>query len=686
MIETPMMLLLSGEEANDEAYMRFAVEDIAKTGFDAICLEFRDSRYDERDKIGRKAIRFVCDMAKKNGMGFVIIMPHCAKWILEKHPFLRRKICREHSLSVRESRGEIPLIVPEGCTAEKVIAAFRVERSQSGNIVRAVNIVAEAKFSFEKGVLCIGNCPDGEILAYVQYVTDSADYAHEEAKRILDEYLEIYKDYPLDGFALDEFGAGTRLPECYLCGEDFLNKFRKTYGYDFSEKLYLMNHRADGESFAKVRFDYYKMTNEITLSYQMLARKRYEEQFGKNLFIGFHHTWFGEGNSGDLWSGAIDYFRLSRALSGGFVDAQYDAERTMTSLGLIAESVAKYSSTGVAYNMCWDRFTTPEKMDYFHRLLAVRNIRWIGHAYSRELSRRYRLQSFIWNIGALKDTWGDVERCIRREKAFGRFLGNLQSRPKVAITYNWASVAYFNDDYMHYHRLSLKALADKLMRDNIPVDIVPGYETDFRQYEVIFVLWPTMMEKEHWEAVKRVIEEGRKVYFIGPPARVTTDGTDISRDFEKIVGAEIKENGEFMGGYEYVAWDLWFTEQRIHMRTYMDENRRMDFRNGNVKYYGYELPLTDMFFDVAEELKIYRTINSDRVISKEYYGDGECAMTVTARWQSRIEEKFRFAEKEIEIRNGLTVGIRFRNGEVFVISDPGAEIRIDGKVVAYQTI
>lgn len=61
-------------------------------------------------------------------------------------------------------------------------------------------------------------------------------------------------------------------------------------------------------------------------------------------------------------------------------------------------------------------------------------------------------------------------------------------------------------------------------------------------------------------------------------------------------------------------------------------------------------------------------------------------MTVTARWQSRIEEKFRFAEKEIEIRNGLTVGIRFRNGEVFVISDPGAEIRIDGKVVAYQTI
>ena len=100
-----MMLLLSGEEAKDTGYMKFAVEDIAATGFDAVCLEFRDSAYNEADAVGREAIRFVCDTAKANGIGFIIIMPHCAPWILKKHPSLRKKICKEYVLSVKKTYG-----------------------------------------------------------------------------------------------------------------------------------------------------------------------------------------------------------------------------------------------------------------------------------------------------------------------------------------------------------------------------------------------------------------------------------------------------------------------------------------------------------------------------------------------------------------------------------------------------
>ncbi len=686
MIKTPMMLLLSGEEAKDTGYMKFAVEDIAATGFDAVCLEFRDSAYNEADAVGREAIRFVCDTAKANGIGFIIIMPHCAPWILKKHPSLRKKICKEYVLSVKKHTGEVPVPVIEGSKAQKVIAAFWVKRAENGDIAQVKDIADEAEFTLSDGKLTAERCPDGEVLAYVQYIIDAADYANKNAENILDEYLEIYKEYPLDGFALDEFGAGTRLQDCYLCGRDFLKKFRQKYGYDFLEKIYLTNHRTRDESFAKVRYDYYQFTNEITLGYQLLAKKRYEQIFGRNLFIGFHHTWFGEGNSGDLWSGAIDYFRLSRSLSGGFVDAQYDAERTMTSLGLIAESVAKYSPTGLAYNMCWDRFTTPEKMDYFHRMLAVRNINWVGHAYSKELYRKEKLQLFISDFSSLKDTWGDTRRCIFREKVFSDFIGKLQSKPKVAVTYNWESNAYFNDDYMHYHRLSLKALADKLVQNNIPADILPSDETDFTRYEVLFVLWPTMLVKAQWTAIKRMIEQEKKVYFIGPPARVTTDGEDISREFEEIVGKKIMEIGEFAGGHEYVAWDLWFTEKRVHMRTYLDENRRMDFKRGNVEYYGYELPLTDQFFSVLETLKPYRTVCSDKVISKEYHGDGESIVALTSRWQSRINETFSFAGKEIQIKNGLTVGIKIKAEEISVISEPGAEIVINGKSVAYKTI
>lgn len=81
----------------------------------------------------------------------------------------------------------------------------------------------------------------------------------------------------------------------------------------------------------------------------MAAREKFEEKYGKDLFIGFHHTWWGEGNSGDLWAGNIDYFRLCKALTGGFVDAQYDTERTMLSMTQLAESIARYDVLETAY-------------------------------------------------------------------------------------------------------------------------------------------------------------------------------------------------------------------------------------------------------------------------------------------------------------------------------------------------
>ncbi len=686
MIKTPMMLLLSGEEANDERYMQFAIEDIAKAGFDGICLEFRSSNYNEHDAIGKKAIQFVQDKSKENGMGFVIIVPHCSKWILQKYPYLRRKICKEYSFIASKREGRIVIPKIEGRKPQKVISAFAVKKADNGDIIQIENITKTAEFSFKRGELFAKNCPDGEIFVYVQYTMEEADYAHRKAELILDEYMSIYKNYSVDGYAMDEFGAGARMENAYLCGEDFLKKFKARFGYDFLDKLYLMNHSTGDESFAKVRYDYYSLTNDTTLAYQLQVRKRFEELFGKDLFIGFHHTWFGEGNSGDLWSGAINYFEQSQSLSGGFVDAQYDAERTMTSLGLLAESIAKYNPTGMAYNMCWDRYPTPDKMDYFHRFLAVRNQNWVDFGYSKTLNDA---DEFFWHVYDFDNSrylFGDVLKCIQRERVFSQFIGNLQSKPKIAITYNWEANAYYNNDYMHYHRLSLKALADKLVLNNIPADIVPSYETNFDQYEVIFVLWATMMRKEQWVAIKQAITEGKKVYFIGPPARITTDGEDISKEFEAVVGTKIVDVGEFMGGHEYVAWDLWFTEKRVHMKVYRDENRLMDFINGNVKYYGYELPLTDAFFNVLEELKPYQTVDSNKVITKEYHSNNEQILTITARWQSKINEKLCFKGKNIEIKNGLLVGIKIKDGELEIISEPNAEIFVEGKAFEYRVI
>ncbi len=71
MLPTPMMLLLSGEDATNEAAMEASLDDIARQGFDAICLEFPTSHYKEFDSVGQNAMRFVCNGTKKRGMKFV---------------------------------------------------------------------------------------------------------------------------------------------------------------------------------------------------------------------------------------------------------------------------------------------------------------------------------------------------------------------------------------------------------------------------------------------------------------------------------------------------------------------------------------------------------------------------------------------------------------------------------------
>lgn len=677
MIRTPMMILLRENEVLDHALIEREVEEIAACGFDAVCLEFRNTTYNEFDDYGNAALQLAYRKTKALGLGFVKILSHCPKELYERIPDFHKRVTKGY-VTVREGNGWTVQgdLLLEGIAPDGIFAAFtkNFERTDCD------------EFSFDGTKVRFSSKAKDVALVYLTYTMDSPDYANPEAEQIALAYLEVCRDLELDGFALDEFGAGARLDKVYLANTSFLDLFAKKYGYDFREAVYLMDRRGKDNTFAKVRFDYFSMTNEVTYVYQKKVKDLFTKRYGEDIFIGFHHTWFGEGNSGDLWAGNINYFELGRNLSGGFVDAQYDSERTMTSMGLLAESIAKYT-TGRAYDMCWDRNTTPQKMDYFHRMLSVRNIHWVGHAVSPQIAREEPFSNAMVASFLNNEDFGNIKYYIDREHLFEEFIGKAQGRAKVAILYLWESCAYFNDDYMHFHRLSLKALADKLILNNIPVDIVPSFETDFTKYEVIFALWPVMVPKKLWEALKREIVKGKKVYFIGPPARVTTDGEDISREFDEIVGRKICYEYEFMGGYEYCAWDLWFTEKRIHMRSYQDEKHHMNFYNGNVRYYGYELPITDMFYNVLEELSEYQTVHSSKVISKEFY-DGETAvLTLTARWQGKIEEKIQFGGHVFEIHNGTIVGIRLVKGSVDkIISESGAEILAGGKRYRYDAV
>lgn len=706
MIRTPMMLMLNTDDVLDHQQIRKSVQDIAHNGFDAICFEFRRSQYDEFDKTGMAAMQVAYQEAKRLGIGFIKTLPTRHSTLIVRHPEVKRRHMVELPCTLDNEAVRLawPLQAPD--VPDLLLRAFRIATNAQNEITEAVDRTQDVTWRAEDGAVYIKASVPGEYLLYFSFyivdtenrVTDctDVDYANDLVLDVFDELLEVYSSCQLDGYCMDEFGAGTRKQGQYLANSCFFEKFQAKYGYDLCDKLYMLQHNTPGTEAPKVRFDYFDLTIDITHRYQMRAKEKFTGRYGKDIFIGFHHTFWGEGNSGDLWGGNIDYFRLASVLSGGFTDSQYDTERTMLSMTALAEGLAKYSDSAMAYNMCWDRVTTPEKMDYYHRMLAIRNVNWVGHAVAKGLqgtSRGNGTNTKIFFAGAyvtqLADnpSWGNVSRVTAREHCFSDFIGNAASDAKVAVVYTWESNAYYNSDYMHYHKLSIKALLDKLLTANIPTDVLPSFETDFSAYDVLIVPWPAMMPKKLWEALKRAIAQGKHIYFMGPPAYMTTDGADISGEFGRLIGTEIMEQGTYFGGHEYPAWDLWFTNKVIPMVTYCQDFCPIEAVNGNVRYYGYEAPLTEAMFRITQELAPYRVTKSSDVLSKTFAKEDLRILTLTSRWNARMDETFLFDGNSIRIENGILVGIKSRAGEVIeIISEEGARISVNGCEYPYSLI
>lgn len=715
MIAAPMMLLIDTAMARSPERIRQAVADIRGRGFDAVCLEFRNCAFDEFDETGRAALRTAAEEARRVGMDVVKILPAPGRRLAKIDPEARQTWIVEHRAEAPQGRFRIPLRVPDKAehhaTApafEAIVRAFAIVRD-NGVLAEIQDVTSLLSYETEaeSGLVVRGDIArDGELLVYAAYSTDEADYASPRIGEAIDEILDCYAGLPLDGYALDEFGTGSRAEGVYLAGSAFLRAFRERCGYEFLDKLYLLHHEAQDECAGKLRFDYYNLTMETTYRIQRLVKDRYSERFGPARFGGFHSTWWGEGNSGDLWAGNLDYFRLTDNLSGGFVDAQYDAERTMLSMTLLAESLAKYSSTGLAYNMCWDRTPTSGKMEYFHRLLAARNVRWIGHAYGR---------TGPFGPGYPEHpTWADAARCTALERAFQAFVGTAASRPRVALMYAWEAVAYRNDPFMHYHRLSMKALLHKMLLHHIEIDVVPTFEDRLDRYEALIVLWPSMLPEAAWERIRRYAAAGKRLIFIGPPAACTTEGRDVRAEFAALTGAGpdaregVRERGgvAYAGEYEYVAWDLWFTSEKIPMlcfplalQTEGDESaearivhdgRTLGVRKGNVSYYAFELPLTPYFEPVLHELEGFRDVAPPPgTLSKVAYDeDGEGAvLTLIPRWGGLVDARFEYGGRRISIRNGRAIGLRFAGGRVTdAIGEAGATVEIDGVPIAYREV
>ena len=268
--------------------------------------------------------------------------------------------------------------------------------------------------------------------------------------------------------------------------------------------------------------------------------------------------------------------------------------------------------------------------------------------------------------------------------------------------YLWESVACFNNEFMHYHRLSMKALLDKMLQHNIEIDVIPTFDNNLTRFDVLMVLWPSMMPKSTWSSIKDYVASGKRVIFMGPPAHCTVEGRNIVKEFEEITGAKagsIYSGKEYNGEYEYVKWDLWFTDKKIPMQCYplspvdcnvslLHDSDVVGVDKENVEYYSFELPLTTYFNGLLSGLEKYCEVDlPEGIFSKVSYDGDISVITLTGQWGSRVNCSFEFRGNRIMIKDVMLVGIKLKENSIIeIISEKDAHIEVNGRKWDYLVI
>ena len=321
MVNKPILFALDSEYVSYPDRIKTAVADIRSKGFDTVCLEIRNSHFSVYTAEGRAALHRGVREARAAGMKAVVAFAYPGAVLFSRYPDARQKWLAEYSALVVNGgfRFEAKLNETADFTSTSPIylgprKAFWVRRAGS-RIVEAEDVTDRLSYSedINHAPVIAGKFPkDGELLIFVEWVVDWPDFSHPRINDAVDAMLDTCEGLPLDGMALDEFGAGTRKENVYMSGGSFLRQFEAACGYDFLSRLFLLNNEADGNCAAKTRYDYYKVSVDTTYNVQKYVKEAFTERYGKDVFLGYHHTWWGEGNSGDLWGANIDYFRLAK--------------------------------------------------------------------------------------------------------------------------------------------------------------------------------------------------------------------------------------------------------------------------------------------------------------------------------------------------------------------------------------
>ncbi len=421
------------------------------------------------------------------------------------------------------------------------------------------------------------------------FSSDYPDTANPKFRKYFNKQLEILQNYTteVDGITWDEPGYCTSFESDksrFPVSGSIYNMFGREFGYSLKDKLYALIRDTDNGESVKVRCDYYDILMESVYGAQSELKIKMASLFGEECDMGIHHTW--HQNASDLVHGTMDWWRGSKALSGGFADvggaerlySQFDATNVFGTT-LIAKSIAKFHENGTAYNNLWgvdygypDSVYPGDVMDYWVDLMGAYSVKWIPHIYGP--TGYFEYEDISWGPGYPDHpTW---DRFINLNKDINKYekaTGLIPPEANIAVVFpvntmagigNKSAIAVSDEQFLLMYKLMLENYQADMISPELLASgkLVDGLlEIKGRKYETLIYPFPSVLLNGEWELIKKLYQEGFSTVLYGPPPEHTTGGVRVLDSFCELTGASASPLNEYQQLYDLNIDDSAFSLQ-----------------------------------------------------------------------------------------------------------------------------
>ncbi len=547
-----MFYAMTEAETFDPSISVRGLADIRAAGFDSIYLEFRNTRAPHRSSRFRAAVARICAEARRLGLAVVVdaSLRRYGGDMLDADPDLFTETLAHGRAHVKG--GTFELVVESGDPSCQVLenAWTWPALEPVGARCRLLSQVSEGggcAMTRERGqavtrqAWTVEGLEDGELFVVLRrrFAYADSDLGHPGFGKYLDRACDDATALGADGVVWDEPHFGFHfLRDTYPIGTLLYDAFAARFGYDLRSRLPDLWLDRDG---GQVRHDFAELLESRLARLETDFKSRMRARTPR-CFVGIHRTMHEE-LSDDFRIGSVDYFRHNRGVTAGFTDSVFEREDSMVAMLMLARALGQLSDSGDAWNNSWGFRPTATHLAYYLRLMGCLGVRWLGHAYHG---------SMMFGPGyPHHPTWAGIGRHLDVHRELLDRLAGAVPDPDTAVLYNWRGLADFSDNYLHQHRRDLLMGVLELSVAQAGVTVIdPGtlaagraeterWVTPLGRFRRILALWPNRLDLAAWEGLERAAAGGVEIMLVGPPARVSDTGADVSARWAALAGCAV---------------------------------------------------------------------------------------------------------------------------------------------------